>query len=75
MMFSTQFPHIAWWVLNNGWVALGSDEDSDSLMRLIDPSGTCWEDEDSDTMDIALYKAEMYLKKALPIRFPNRFSL
>ena len=75
MIFSIQYPHIAWWVINNGWVALGSDEDSDSLMRLIDTSGTCWEDDNSETIDKALGKAELFLKKSLPIRFPNRFHL
>ncbi len=75
MIFSKQYPHIAWWVINNGWVALGTDEDSDSLMRLIDTGGTCWEDDDSDSIDTALSKAELFLKKLLPIRFPNRFQL
>lgn len=75
MIFTKQYPHIAWWVHNNGWVALGSDEDSDSMMRLIDPTGTCWEDETSTTIDMAFDKAEIFLKKLLPKRFPNRFSL
>jgi hypothetical protein len=74
MIFSKQYPHIAWWIDNNGWVALGSDEDSDSLLRLIDSGGTCWADENSDTFDIALDKAELFLKKLLPLRFPKRFQ-
>lgn len=75
MVFSKQYPHIAWWVDNNGWMILGNDEDSDSMMRLIDAGGICWEDEDSDTLDKALDKAELFLKKLLPVRFPNRFLL
>jgi hypothetical protein len=75
MIFTKQYPHLAWWIDNNGWVALGTDEDSDSIMRLIDPSGTCWEDDDSGSIDKALGKAELFLKKLLPVRFPNRFVL
>ena len=70
-----QYPHIAWWVENNGWMIVGSDEESDSLIRLIDTIGVSWEDEDSTTIDEALVKAELFLKKDLPKRFPNRFSL
>ena len=75
MIFTKQFPHIAWWIEHNGWMIVGSDEDSDSLIRLIDTIGVSWEDEDSSTFDEALVKAEMFLKKDLPKRFPNRFSL
>lgn len=75
MAFSKQYPHIAWWVDNNGWMIVGNDEESDSILRLIDAAGISWEDEDSDTIDKALLNAEMYLKKALPLRFPNRFKL
>ena len=75
MILSKQYPHIAWWVENNGWMIVGSDEDSDSLIRLIDTIGVSWEDENSATIDDALFKAEMFLKKDLPKRFPNRFNL
>ena len=73
MIFSKQYPHIAWWIDNNGWMKLGNDEDSDSLMRLIDAAGTSWEDVDSDSIDTALLKAEKFLSKYLPERFPKRF--
>jgi hypothetical protein len=75
MIFSKQYPHIAWWVDNNGWMILGNDEDSDSTLRLIDATGISWEDEDSDSMDSALRKAEIFLTKSLPLRFPKRFKL
>ena len=75
MIFSKQYPHIAWWVDNNGWMILGNDEDSDSIIRLIDAAGISWEDEDSDSMDKALGKAELFLEKSLPLRFPKRFKL
>ena len=75
MYFSKQFPHIDWWVKNNGWMVVGTDEDSDCLVRLIDTTGTSWEDEDSDSIDVALWRAEMFLTKALPLRFPNRFKI
>jgi hypothetical protein len=75
MVFSKQYPHIAWWVDNNGWLILGNDEDSDSMMRLIDATGISWESADSDSMDKALDKAELFLTKSLPLRFPKRFKL
>lgn len=75
MAFSKQYPHIAWWVDNNGWMILGNDEDSDSMMRLIDATGISWESADSDSMDKALDKAELFLAKSLPLRFPKRFKL
>ena len=75
MYFSKQFPHIDWWVKNNGWMVVGTDEDSDCLVRLIDTTGTSWEDEDPDSIDVALWRAEMFLTKALPLRFPNRFKI
>ncbi len=75
MIFSKLYPHIDWWVENNGWMIIGSDEESDSLLRLIDTIGVSWEDEDSRSIDEALVKAEKFLKKDLPKRFPNRFNL
>jgi hypothetical protein len=75
MIFTKQYPHIAWWVDNSGWMIVGNDEDSDSILRLIDTAGLFWEDDTSDTMDKAFDKAELFLSKALIVRFPNRFKL
>ena len=75
MIFSKLYPHIHWWVENNGWMIVGSDEESDSLLRLIDTIGVSWEDEGSRSVEEALGKAEMFLKKDLPKRFPKRFIL
>jgi hypothetical protein len=75
MIFTKEYPHIAWWVDNSGWMIMGNDEDSDSILRLIDTSGLWWEDDTSDTLDKAFDKAELFLSKALIVRFPNRFKL
>jgi hypothetical protein len=41
---------------------LGIDDDSfsDSMLMILNAGGSCWEDEDSDTVEEALAKAEEY---------------
>lgn len=65
--FSKLYPHIAWWVDNQGWIEIGTDENSDSLIRILDEGGMRWEDEDADTLDEALANAEAYLIEEFPI--------
>ena len=67
--FATYYPHLAWWVENHGWLELGSDEYSTSLLRLLDEGGTCFEDEESETLDDALAAGEAFLTTELPERF------
>ncbi len=59
--FSKTYPHLIWWVENQGWIEIGSDDYSDSWVRLMDEGGTRWEDEDSETLDEALSKAEAFI--------------
>lgn len=75
MKFSKIYPHLAWWINNHGWIEIGTDEDSDSLIRLLDEGGTWWEDEDATTIDAALSNAEKFLKDDLPQRFGKKFKL
>ena len=75
MKFSEKYPHIAWWINNHGWVELGTDEESDSLVRLLDEGGTWWEDNDADSIDKALKNAENFLTEDLPDRFGDSFEL
>ena len=67
--FSKKYPHLTWWVENQGYIEIGEDDYSTSWLRLLDPGGTCWEDEDSETIDEALDAAEDFLKEELPSRF------
>ena len=75
MHFSKIYPHLAWWINNHGWIEIGTDEDSDSLIRLLDEGGTWWEDEDATTIDVALSNAEKFLTDDLPQRFGKKFKL
>lgn len=75
MSFSKKYPHVTWWIENHGWIELGSDEYSDSLVRLIDEGGTWWEDEEGASIDEALMNAEEFLKEDLPDRFGDNFAL
>lgn len=73
--FSKIYPHIAWWIDNHGWIEVGTDEYSDSLIRLLDEGGTWWEDTKATTIDDALQNAEKFLIKDLPERFGKKFKL
>lgn len=61
-MFSEKYPSLAWWITDNeGEIHLGSaDEYDDTLLRIIDEIGLAYEDEDSDSLDEALEKAERW---------------
>lgn len=41
--FDEQFPHIADWVLGDGWIEIGRDDYSRSLVRALDLGGMVWE--------------------------------
>ena len=62
-MFSKEYPNLDWWIENIGWIELGSDEYSDSWVRILNEGGTCWEDSDSKTLDESLKKADIFVKK------------
>ncbi|WP_375562532.1 hypothetical protein ACE193_08305 [Bernardetia sp. OM2101] len=59
-MFSEKYPNLEYWVDAQGWIELGSDENSDSWIRIMDTGGLCYEDEDSSSLDEALEKAERW---------------
>jgi hypothetical protein len=75
MNFSQRYPHIAYWIDNQGWIEIGTDEYSDSLIRLLDEGGTWWEDEEAMSVDEALNNAEKFLTDDLPQRFGKKFNL
>lgn len=75
MDFSKQYPHVAWWIDNQGWIEIGTDEYSDSLIRLLDEGGMWWEDKNATTIDEALSNAEAFLAEDLPQRFGKDFKL
>ena len=42
-LFDERFPNIADWVLGDGYLEIGRDEDSRSLVRALDMGGMLWE--------------------------------
>ncbi|QQZ29629.1 hypothetical protein HMY34_13080 [Thiothrix subterranea] len=60
--FSKQYPTITRWITEQGWVELGADEDSSSLVRALDEGGLVWEsDSQTDSVDVALAELEIEL--------------
>jgi len=41
--FDALYPNIAWWAQGGGWIELGRDDDSRSLIRVLDIGGLLWE--------------------------------
>ena len=66
-MIDKQYPTLAEWVLSGaGWIELGQDEYSDSLVRILDIGGLLWESErDYNTLAEALADAETALADLL----------
>jgi hypothetical protein len=61
--FSKSYPTINRWVEEQGWIEIGSDEFSSSLVRALDPGGMVWESDASlDSIDEALEELEKELK-------------
>jgi len=60
--FSKTYPHLTWWIENQSWIEIGTDDYSGIWVRILDEGGTRWEDEDSETLDEALGKADNFVK-------------
>ncbi len=63
-LFANTFPNITRWVTERGWIEIGQDENSTSLVRVFDPGGLVWESSKKQTsIDDTLYALEDYLEK------------
>lgn len=57
--FDAQYPHLAEWMKGRGWIELGYDGFSSSMIRVLDVGGLIWEGENAyDSVDDALSDAE-----------------
>ena len=64
--FSKAYPNIAYWVEACGWIEIGQDEYSSSLVRALDEGGMVWEStDDHETVDEALQALEIELAEWL----------
>lgn len=75
MNFSKRYPHTAYWVESQGWLEIGTDNNSSSLVRLLDTGGVVWEDEESSTVDEALQSLEDFLKEEAPKIFGEGYDV
>jgi hypothetical protein len=41
--FESQYPNIALWVNERGWIEVGADESNTSFVRALDEGGLVWE--------------------------------
>lgn len=62
-MFEKDYPYLSSWIDTVGWIEIGTDHMSDSLLRILNEGGTVWEDSDSVSINEALEKGEKYLKE------------
>ena len=67
--FTELYPYRAYWVESFGWIELGQDDYSRSLIRILGEGGMIWESKERhDNLDAALQDAEAaiadWLKKA-----------
>ena len=67
--FADNNPNITWWIENQGWIEIGYDDFSYSLLRLIDAGGVCYEIKEGDSIDVALYEVEVWLSEEIIERF------
>jgi hypothetical protein len=64
--FAHLFPNIARWVQSYGWIEIGADHYSHSLVRAFDEGSTVWESQaDNVTLDEALQKLDTVLAQRI----------
>ena len=60
------YPNISEWVSSYGWIEIGNDEQSSSLVRALDEGGLVWEDHDDDvTLDEVLNALDAFLAEQM----------
>lgn len=63
-VFAKSFPHVNRWIEEQGWIEIGQDEYSRSLVRTIDEGGLVWESKKQHvTVDKTLEALENFLIK------------
>ncbi len=62
--FETQYPTITEWVTVHGWIEIGQDEYSRSMVRALDEGGMVWEGQaEYASMDVLFNDLEVNLAK------------
>lgn len=64
--FDDTYPNIAYWVESFGWIEVGQDEYSTSMVRALDEGGLVWEGKDTyETLDEAMQALERALGECI----------
>jgi hypothetical protein len=64
--FEKLYPNIARWVKSYGWIEIGGDLYSHSLVRAFDEGSTVWESKDDDAkLDETLNALESFLAQSM----------
>ena len=64
--FEQMYPNIARWVQSYGWIEMGADHYSHSLVRALDEGGMVWESQEDDTtLDEVLQTLEAFLAQRM----------
>jgi hypothetical protein len=64
--FERTYPHIARWVQSYGWIEMGADHYSRSLVRALDEGGMVWESQEDDTtLDALLQTLDVFLAQRM----------
>jgi hypothetical protein len=68
--FERTYSHIARWVQSYGWIAMGADHDSRSLVRALDAGGMVWESPEDDTkLDEVLQMLDAFLAQRMQVYY------
>lgn len=61
-VFDDLYPNLTWWADGGGWIELGRDDFSRSMIRVLDIGGLLWEGKENyDTVAAALAEAEAFV--------------
>jgi hypothetical protein len=63
--FEQMYSNIARWVTSYGWIEIGDDGQSPSLVRALDEGGLVWEDNDDATLDEVLQALDAFLAEQM----------
>jgi len=68
-MFEKNFPGLNWWINNQGWIQLGSEEERHNWIMVLDENELSYEDENSQSLEEAMKKAEKWVLKKIKEEF------
>jgi hypothetical protein len=64
--FDDTYPNITYWVESLGWIEVGQDEYSTSMVRALNEGGLVWEGNDTyETLDEAMQALERALGECI----------